>query len=211
MSPLGFHESTVLRLLQEYRVSRRDRIVVLTCKPLVGGVKRAYESLRALCTTQGFPDPDLVELECSSFYQSFRAVYSRLLDLDAEEDVLEVGAGLRILGYTAMLALLRLGRPFKVHYEPEAGSLNPQEIPWEFIEVVIRGLSPSEADILEIVLGSPGITIGEIASVTGRKEKSVRNIVSQLRKKGLIDKRGRSENLYPTQRATALYPEKSRS
>ncbi len=53
LMPLGFHEDILLRALNSMRARGGDVVYVLTCGPLVGAVKRAYESLRALCLRQG--------------------------------------------------------------------------------------------------------------------------------------------------------------
>jgi len=54
--PLGFHEDILLRAMLNLRVHGGDSVYVVTCGPLVGAVKRAYESLRAMCLRQGFPE-----------------------------------------------------------------------------------------------------------------------------------------------------------
>jgi hypothetical protein len=44
--PLGFHEDILLRAMLNLCVRGGDSVYVVTCGPLVGAVKRAYESLR---------------------------------------------------------------------------------------------------------------------------------------------------------------------
>jgi CRISPR locus-related DNA-binding protein len=206
IAPLGFHEDSVLRMLVHYRASPGDRLVAVTCSPLAPGSRRAFESLRAQCLRQGLPEPLLVEVSCSRFYEAFPALLRQLRALgEPEEAVLEVGTGPRILGHLASLVLERLGWRYTIHYEPETGLDQPVEVPWGFIEAVKLRLSKPEEALLRLAVSRPGVTVAEAARETGWSEKTVRNIASRLRGKGLLEKRGRSEALEPTPYAVALY------
>jgi len=202
ISPLGFHEDVVLKLLVDYRAEAGDRLFVITCG-LTGAVKAAFDSLKALCSRQGFPEPELIDLDCNNIYGSLRLLSEKIGGIDAEKFILEIGAGLRIAGYLALFTLVKHGKVFEIHYRSENTNIT-LTIPWRYLSVLFKGLSTSERQVLELVVNNPGLTIKDLALMLDRKEKSVRNIVSMLKSKGLIDKRGPREALYPTDVALAL-------
>jgi CRISPR locus-related DNA-binding protein len=179
-------------------------VYVLTCGPLVGAVKRAYESLRALCLRQGLPEPSLVELNCRDFYGAVKRVKEVISAHSDSEVVFCSGGGLRILIHVVEVALLALRRPYTLHYEPEAEGVDPVTVPSAFVENAMRGLSAIEERVLREVIASPGVSVKELSAKLGLKEKSVRNVLTKLRKRGLVARRvrGRAE---PTQIAIALY------
>jgi CRISPR locus-related DNA-binding protein len=204
LMPLGFHEDILLRALNSMGARGGDVVYVLTCGPLVGAVKRAYESLRALCLRQGLPEPSLVELNCRDFYSAVKRVKEVVSAHAGSEVVFCSGGGLRILIHVVEVALLALRKPYTLHYEPEAEGVDPVTVPSAFMENAMRGLSAIEERVLREVIASPGVSVKELAVKLGLKEKSVRNVLTKLRKKGLVARRvrGRAE---PTQIAIALY------
>ncbi len=119
LSPLGFHEDILIRALIQLRASRLDRLLVVSCKPLVGGVRRAFDGLKASCSRQDLPEPGLLEVDCSRFYESIAEVRKELGKHEGEL-ILLLGAGLRILSHMLEVAVLVSGRPFKIYYEPES-------------------------------------------------------------------------------------------
>lgn len=74
IAPLGFHEDIVLRFLVAQRAGRDDLVYVVSCGSLVGAVRRAYDSLVAMCGKQRLPQPVIIGLNCSDFYGSVRRV-----------------------------------------------------------------------------------------------------------------------------------------
>jgi len=200
--PLGFHEHAAVRLLVEYRASRDDRLVVFTCSPLSAGSRSAFESLRAVAAAQGFPEPELVLVNCSDYFESFGVVKKYLARFDGEF-VLEIGTGPRFISHVVTHVLMFLRRDFSVHYQPETGVDTPTGVSARFLEIVLNGLSSSEIEVLK-ALGADGASIAELARVLGKSEKTVRNIVSMLRSKGLVEKSGRSERVCLTRAGRAL-------
>jgi len=203
--PLGFHEDPLLRLLTDFRAGLNDEVIVFTCEPMHGGVRRAFESLRAFCIKQGFPEPESEVLECSDFYESFKHVRRVLEKFRDVEVVVEVGAGLRILGQIITATLLFLGKEFTLHYEPEGGVGEPVTVPKEFFSLIIKEPTDFEKKVLSEVIKDPGVTVKEVSSRLNRNEKTIRNTVSKLRGRGLIEKKARSERLEATKLAKALY------
>lgn len=206
LSPLGFHEDILVRALIQLRASRLDRFLVVSCKPLTGGVRRAFDGLKASCSRQDLPEPVLLEVDCSRFYESVADVRRELAKHEGEP-ILLLGAGLRILSHMLEVAALVSGRPFKVYYEPESEGGERVLIDHHLYENLLnRGrLSNLEQRVLKLVLEKPGVTVVELARELGVKEKTVRNTLTKLKNKGLVAKKGRSEGVEPTPVAIALY------
>ncbi|WP_276813777.1 CRISPR-associated CARF protein Csa3 [Desulfurococcus amylolyticus] len=206
LSPLGFHEDILIRALIQLRASRLDRLLVVSCKPLVGGVRRAFDGLKASCSRQDLPEPGLLEVDCSRFYESIAEVRKELGKHEGEL-ILLLGAGLRILSHMLEVAVLVSGRPFKIYYEPESEGGERVLIDHSLYENLLnRGkLSNLEQRVLKLVLEKPGVTVVELARELGVKEKTVRNTLTKLKSKGLVAKKGRNEGVEPTSIAIALY------
>ena len=204
VAPLGFHEDFVLRSLVKFKAMGGDALYVVTCGPVVSAVKRAIDGLVAMTSRQGLPQPVLVELDCNNFYSSVGRL-RELLRKHLEDDVVFcVGGGLRVLTLVVLLALVSLKKPFTLHYEPERG-VNEFTVEPEFFLNLFEELDEAERRVLSVVVLNPGVSVGEIARTLGIKEKTVRNIVTKLKKRGLVVKRGRREGVEPTVIAKALF------
>lgn len=203
VAPLGFHEDIVLRFLTAHGAGRGDLVYVVTCGPVVGAVKRAYDSLVALCSKQRFPHPILVELDCRDFYESVRRLKSVFKTHASDEVALCVGGGLRALTIVSLLSLITLEKPFTLHYEPES-DVEGFVVEKEFFLNVFRKLSEAERRALEIIVSNPGIRVEDLSNLMSVKEKTARNIVTRLKKRKLVIKRGRLEGVEPTKIALAL-------
>jgi len=204
LMPLGFHEDILLRAMTNLRVHRGDLVYVITCSPIVGAVKRALESLRALCLKQGFPEPQLLELDCRDFYGSVRRVKNVILEHRDVELYFCSGAGLRILLHIVEIALLASRRPFTLHYEPEAEGVEPITIPNTLYANILRKPSEIEERVLKLIVESGEITVKELALKLGVKEKTVKNTLTRLKNLGLITKKGKGK-ITTTQITLALY------
>jgi CRISPR locus-related DNA-binding protein len=205
VAPLGFHEDILLRSLTRLGARSGDLVLVVTCLPMVSAVKRAWESLRALSSKQGLPEPRLLELSCEDFYEAFRQLRRALSELPGGDVYFCAGGGLRILTLLAICAFAALRKPFAVYYEPEAEGARPLLIPREFFENTYRGLGRLEERVLKQVLSSPGVTTKELSQALRLKEKTVRNVLARLKKRGLVARRGRREAVEPTPLALALW------
>jgi len=62
---LGFHEDFAIRRLASKAARRGEPILVLTAKPAVGAVQKAFNSLREFCLRVGLEEPRLAELDLS--------------------------------------------------------------------------------------------------------------------------------------------------
>lgn len=204
IAPLGFHEDILLRSLIAFRVNRSDVVYAVTCKPVVGAVKKAFDTLVALSGKQGFPPPMLVDLDCNNFYDSIRVIRGIVKRHESNDMVLCIGGGLRALTLITLIALIASEKPFTLHYEPEAGT-GEFTIDQKFFLNIFRKLSGIEKKTLSIIISKPGVTVKELSETLGFKEKTVRNTVTKLKKRGLVIKRGRREGVEPTEVAIALF------
>ncbi|MEM1732955.1 MAG: CRISPR-associated CARF protein Csa3 [Desulfurococcaceae archaeon] len=204
IAPIGFHEDFVLRSLIVLNGSRNDVLLVLSCIPILGGVRTAIENLAGLARRQGLPDPQVVELECSNLYHSLRHLRGVLKKYLSNDIVLIAGGGLRALTIIAIIALISYKKPFTIHYEPET-DMERFTVKPELLVNIYSNPGETELRALEEIIKSPGLDVKELAHRLGLKEKSTRNLVTRLKKRGLVVKKGRREGIYPTDIALALY------
>lgn len=204
IAPIGFHENIVLRSLVSHGGSKSDILLVLSCTPIIGGVRTAIDNLTGLARRQGLPEPIVVELECNDFYGSLKRLREILGRYLSYETVFIAGGGLRALTILIILALISYEKPFTIHYEPEA-DMEGFVVKPELMTNIYRGLGGTEYKALIEIIKTPGVDIKELAHRIGLKEKSTRNIVTRLKKRGLIIKKGKREGIYPTDIAIALY------
>jgi len=193
---LGFHEDHAIRLLTSSGASFDDRVVVLTGSPLVTATKKAIEGLRAFTLRMGIGEPVVIEVP-----PSFNEGISTILRVfsDNAEYVLGLSGGMGYLIVFTLIALVLSGRNAKIYIYPEGGDV-PEILIDKYVLTTLRKL-PTEAElrVLNEIVKAPGITDEEIAVIIGKKVKTVRNIVSELNKSGLIIKRGRRGGIYPTE------------
>jgi len=148
--PIGFHEDILLRAMMRLRVGQGDIVYVITCSPIIGAVKRAIESLKAMCLRQGLIEPNVVELNCRDFYDSIR-VLRKIIEKHRDlETYVCSGAGLRILVHLVEIALLTSRKTFNLYYEPEAEGVEPIFIPSQLYLNIYRKPSGLEEEILKI-------------------------------------------------------------
>jgi len=202
--PLGFHEDFLLRVLHEHRVSSGDVVYVLTCSPLAGGVRRAFEVFRATCAKQSFPEPVLEVLDCSDFYSSMRQVRG-LIESVKGDIVVGAGSGMRIIGYIILLTLSFLGREAYIHYEPESSEGWKIIIPPSLFKLMARKPSGLELEVLKELIGRGEASAVDLARGLNRSEKTIRNILTRLRGMGLVEKGSGRGLVKPTGLALALY------
>ncbi|MEM1697636.1 MAG: MarR family transcriptional regulator [Thermofilaceae archaeon] len=155
-------------------------------------------------TEKRLPQPVLVELDCDDFYSSVRRLRELLGKHLGDSVVFCVGGGLRVLTLAVLIALVSLKKHFTLHYEPEGG-VNEFTVEPVFFLNLFEELDEAERRVLSVVVLNPGVSVGEIARTLGIKEKTVRNIVTKLKKRGLVVKRGRREGVEPTVIAKALF------
>lgn len=193
---LGFHEDHAIRLLTSSGAASDDRVVVLTAKPVVPAVRRAYEGLRAFAMRVGVGEPEIVEVppELAEGVESILKVFE-----GAGELVLGLSGGMRYLIVFTLVALVLSGKPATIHIYPEGGEVPEVVIPKDAVASLRRLPTDAELRILKEVVSNPGITDEEVAERIERKVKTVKNVVSELVKSGLIVRKGRRGGLYPTE------------
>ena len=120
-----------------------------------------------------------------------------MFDEDAEY-VLGLLGGMRYLIVFTLVALILSGRSATIIY-PEGGEVPEVTIPKVVVGTLRKLPTEAELRVLKEVAASPGITDEEVAERIGRKVKTVKNVVSELAKSGLVVRKGRRGGLYPTE------------
>ena len=193
---LGFHEDHAIRLLTSSGASFDDKVVVLTESPLITATKKAIRNLKVFTTKMGIGEPLVVKVP-----PSLNEGISTLLEVfsyDAEY-ILGLLGGTGYLIVFTLIALVLSGKNAKIYIYPEASNI-PEILIDKYVLNTLRRL-PTETELMVLneIVKAPGITDEEIAVIIGKKVKTVRNIVTELNKSGLIIKRGRRGGIYPTE------------
>ncbi len=197
--PIGYHEDFILRRLAKCGASGDDRVFVITCKPYSLGTRSAFENLKARMLDLGYGTPLLIGLECSSPWDSILELENILSDRDGVEEVIvDLSGGMRILSIYILFTLYLLRINFNLYVQPESGLFEEVLIPNRIINLLFNPLTDVEKKVLEIITNNPGITIKELSITLGKKEKTIANIVSRLRNRGLVMKKTKAQHIHPT-------------
>ncbi len=188
---LGFHENIALRRLLKYSNLKRGDKIFLFSGSTIDAVMEAYESLNLYLSKIGVEPSRLVSIRVNEPHDSIISIVEALKPCRNKLIIAELGGGLRGVGMLLLFTLLSLDYKFELHSQIE-GSSKSVDIPWNIIDSIksIR-TNRKDADILLKLLDVPGLSIKELAMELETNEKTIANRVSRLRKKGLIEKRGR--------------------
>lgn len=192
---LGFHEDHVIRRLVNDKAVEDDRVVLITASPVATATQRAYESLLTLCSKMRLPKPELVGVPCSP-YDGLRVLLN--LMMGGGDVVLDLSGGMRYLAVYALIALLLTRRRGRIYLQPESGEVSEVTIPETLIEVFLNPPKPTEVELLRLLKGSEGVSVRDLARLSGKAEKTVMNIVSELSKRGLVVRKGRAGGVFLT-------------
>lgn len=200
---LGFHEDYVERRLYQTHASHGDPILLFTAKPSVGGVLRAYESLRFRASSIGISTPKLVELPIEEPSEALYIACDEIFRL-YEPIIADLSGGMRAVVLMVYTALLLSGKDFSLYVQPEGSGLLDLKIPRGIIRSVRYPLSEEKLGIMRVVLENPGVSVDEIALILKKKSKTIMNHLSELKKLGLVVQKGRKSGVYPTEWAKVL-------
>ncbi len=198
---LGFHEDHVIRRLINERVVADDKVVLITASPVATATQRAYESLMSVCSRMRLPKPELIGIPPDP-YEGLRNLLDVLSDWD--EIVLDLSGGMRYLCIYAMIALLLMRKRGRIYLQPESGDVGEVVIPEALIEVFFNPPKPAETELLRLLKNNEGATVGDLAKLSGKAEKTVMNMVSELSKKGVLVRRGRGGGVFLTKTGKLL-------
>lgn len=209
--PLGYHEDFILRRLAKLGVGSSDVVLVTVCEPYIIGTRRAFESLKARSVELGYSTPKLLILDCSKPWNAISSLMNEVDGIpDLERIFIDLSGGMRVLLVYIVLALLFLRKKFELYVQPESGAFEEIHIPEKIIELIHNPLTEAEKKLLEIIVENPGITIKQLSTTLGRKEKTIANLVSKLRNKGLLQKKTKIHHVHPTPWAQIIIPKKPR-
>jgi len=203
LGTLGFHENFIVRTLHTFAAGRNDGLMLVTLKPIVKGVEIAMRNLDSLRLRLGVYSHGHIEVDPSSPLESIGQVYEAVLSIIKDKRYIELVADLsggpRIVVVSTLLALLFASEkvPVRLLVQDETGSGGILDIRLTPIRQALRGMG-IRGRILRIVSEKPGIGQEEIAGALGISEKTAANYISQLTRLGLVARRGRARNVYPT-------------
>ncbi|MEM0297734.1 MAG: CRISPR-associated CARF protein Csa3 [Zestosphaera sp.] len=192
---LGFHEDHVIRRLVNDKTSKNDRVVLVTASPIASATQRAYESLVAVCGRMGLPKPEIIGIPADP-YEGLKILIN-LLSGD-NDVVLDLSGGMRYLSVYTLMALLLMRREGRVYLQPESGEVSEVVIPETLIKAFFNPLKPVEVELMKLIKNSEGLTTRDLARLSGKSEKTVMNLLSNLSKKGLVVRRGRAGGTFLT-------------
>ncbi|MEM1983574.1 MAG: CRISPR-associated CARF protein Csa3 [Sulfolobales archaeon] len=192
---LGFHEDHVIRRLHIHNALYEDVVVLFTVSPVLPAVRRAFEGVRGYALRTGLSEPKLVDVSINPPDGVF-TIMEVLKDVPRPL-IVDVSGGMRFLGLFLVVSLLFMGEDVDIYLQPEGGEVSEIHIPRDLFEFMRRPLNISEVEIVRTVSEYPGITVEELAKNLGKSEKTVRNLMTRLRKL-LITQKGRYAGLYPT-------------
>lgn len=185
-----------------------DWIIAYTVKPAVTAVKRAFDGLKGFTSRTMLREPLLIELPLDTP----NAIYLIIKSLSDKPRpfIVDLSGGMRVLTLYVMTALLLMKEDADIYVQPESGGLTETIIPKELFEFMRKPVTGIELEIIGEVSKNPGVTIEELARITKKSEKTIRNILSRLRKL-LITQKGRKAGLYPTKWVKILTPIKPKT
>ena len=152
--------------------------------------------MRSYTLRVGLGEPELVEVS-PTLAEGIESIL-KVFNEDAEY-VLGLSGGMRYLIVFTLVALVLSGRSATIWIYPESGEAPEVTIPKDVVRSLRKLPTEAELRVLKEVAASPGITDEEVAGRIGRKVKTVKNVVSELAKSGLVVRRGRRGGLYPTE------------
>ena len=189
---LGFHPDVALRRLFEANPppNREDKVIIVT-GPMIEGVRKSYQFLISQLMSYKVKNHKLVSLNPNEPHNAMWKLAKNLYDCRESRVIVELGAGLRSLGTLIASTLINLGftATFHVLHETGEGETTIPEGVVEFLREINR--RRGEARLLATLLENEGATANELARILGTKEKTIHNRLSQLRRLGLVHKRGR--------------------
>lgn len=183
---LGFHADHVIRRLS--RARDVEDVYVFTGRPATKAVYNAFQEVVAFCEKALYPAPKLYELSIEDPASSVYTVVSLLKDYS--HIVADVGGGLRGVISILMTALFILSRRsfIDLYVYGEREDAPETYIPLQTVyQIVTGGFSDEKIRILEALSrNSEGLGIGDLVSLLGRSERTVRAHLSDLKRVGAI-------------------------
>lgn len=182
----------VLRRLFETspKPGKNDKIIIVT-GPLIDDVKKTYTFLASQLSTLNLPPPQLVSLNTQHAHEALARLAGSLHQCRDREVIAELGGGMRAIGALVTTLLITLGFNATIHvfHETMGAEMTLPAPTLDFLRNIHR--HREEARLLVALLENKDATSNELSHILGTKEKTVHNRLSRLRKRGLVQKRGR--------------------
>ena len=193
---MGLHEDFAIRRLMATNATKDDVVVALIKSPMSNGNRRAINALNAVLSKMGLREAVVKEIEVNG--DLFHVVEGVINAVNYFNDPLVAdvsGSENRVLAVAVILALIITKRAGKVYIEEEEGEYC---FSVDEVRTAVEGLSKELLSLLYYVVKEPGIRHEEIAERTGKKLKTVMNVVGVLKRKKLVYQKGRGGGIYPT-------------
>ncbi len=196
---LGSNEETVLRRLRESGASVDDTVLILTPEPLPCNTDDVFKRLISSMRSYGLNEPELIKVPIDPS-EGLLKLLDVIESCGCRELVIDVSSGPPFLSTYLLMALFLSGREATIY----AGSCDESDIviPPTVLGIVKARMSRQLYDLLSIVVNSPGITDAELSLRLGKKEKTIKVMVTELGKLGLIYRKGRAAGIYPSKWAS---------
>ena len=192
---IGIHEDFAIRRLVSTRASKEDLVLALVKSPMTGGNRRAIMGLNAVMSKMGLKDVIVKEVRVEGGLFDVVDEVGEVLREVKDPLIVDVSGGeSKMLVLGVVIALAVNGRVGKVYVEEE----DEEGFHIEDLRTAVEGITGEMMRVLKVVTERPGIRHEEIAEVTGKKLKTVMNLVGVLKKKRLVYQKGRGEGIYPT-------------
>ncbi|GBF09752.1 transcriptional regulator [Aeropyrum pernix] len=202
---LGFHENFAIRTLSSYSADAADSIVAFTYKPVSGAVKTAFHNLASIAARIGVGDHRLVGLDPGDGLAGMAASMLRhvgdYVKLGAYTRVVfDVTGGPKMLSLSAFIAAMLLSgiRSVEITVQSETAQEYFEKVSGTPFAMFRVSLGREKAAILRYVAEKPGSKPAAIAADMGLSPKTVYNKAGELRRLGLLYRRGRGGGLFPT-------------
>ncbi|QKR00735.1 CRISPR locus-related DNA-binding protein [Metallosphaera tengchongensis] len=203
LSTMGFHESFMLRLLARTNASKEDELVIVVPRPVVGGVADAIEGLRATCYRMRYPEPKVEEIEVGDFPKTLSQV-AMIVGRSKGFVYTNLSLGLRLMDTVILLSLISTRRPFVAYFFNETGEGSEVVVRGEEVYSLLEDYTAEDMRLLMTVGKGEGVALSDLAKGLGKSEKTVVNRVSELKKRGLLNLRGKDRGVELTELGRAL-------
>ncbi len=205
---LGDSERGVLRRLRDSGASVDDTVLLIAPEPPPCNANEVFSRLSESMRSYGLKEPELIKVPIDPS-EGILKLLNVIEACGCRELVIDLSNGPPYLSTYLLMALFLSGREATIY----AGSCGDSDVvvPPTVLGLIKAKVSKQLYELLSIVVSNPGITDSELSLRLGRKEKTIKVMVTELGRLGLIYRKGRAAGIYPSKWASvALKAFKSR-
>ncbi len=197
---LGFDEKFAIRAFTRHDLNIGDKVLLITARPVVERVEKAYLTLEEFIRKyyQGKIDLELFPVNLSSFIDAVCTIKDRFIREFSnnifDRIIINLTGGLRVLVLSTFTALLFLPENITkhkyIHIEVEfEDSSRLIEIPSQIIHIITfaNTLTDEKKKVLRFLLEKGKSTIPDISASLALDPSTVRRHIYDLNEMGLVD------------------------